>query len=182
MNLNNCIIFDTETNGIGCFRPPTHRLLQLAYITPDKKYTTYIKGVTKMAPDLPHNITIEKCNEEGIDSKDAILKFMEEIRKVDVIIAHNIKFDEKNIARIRGEARRDVVDEPELKYNVYKPWVNQSKKFIASIYKEEGLMEELYPITRSCVGGPNQTNNFTEWCWQCFWCYEKAWAFDLLKD
>ena len=93
MNLNNCIIFDTETNGIRCFRPPTHRLLQLAYITPDKKYTTYIKGVTKMAPDLPHNITIEKCNEEGIDSKDAILKFMEEIRKVDVIIAHNIEFD-----------------------------------------------------------------------------------------
>ena len=93
----------------------------------------------------------------------------------------NIKFDEKNIARIRGEARRDTGGvEPELKYNVYKPWVNQSKKFIASIYKEEGLMKDLYPITRSCVGGPNQTNNFTEWCWQCFWCYEKAWAFDLL--
>ena len=52
--------------------------------------------------------------------------------------------------------------------------LNQSKKFIASIYKEEGLMEELYPITRSCVNNPNQTNNFTEWCWQCFYCYEKA--------
>jgi len=90
----------------------------------------------------------------------------------------NIKFDEKNIIRIRGEARRDVENEPELKYNVYKPWVNQSKRFIASIYKEEGLLYDLYPITRSCVGGPNQTNNFTEWCWQCFWCYEKAWAFD----
>ena len=90
----------------------------------------------------------------------------------------NIKFDEKNIVRINGEAIRDVENEPELKYNVYKPWVNVNKRFIASIYKEEGLLYDLYPITRSCVGGPNQTNNFTEWCWQCFWCYEKAWAFD----
>ena len=37
------------------------RLLQLAYITPDKKYTTYIKGVTKMA-QIYLNITIEKYN------------------------------------------------------------------------------------------------------------------------
>ena len=47
------------------------------------------------------------------------------------------------------------------------------------MYKEEGLMEDLFPMTRSCVGGPNQTKDFTAWCWQCFWCYEKAWAFNL---
>ena len=79
---------------------------------------------------------------------------------------------------MQGELRRDNPNKPELTYNVYQPFVNVNKKFVADIFKQEGLLEELYPITRSCVGGANQTNNFKEWCWQCFWCFEKAWAFD----
>ena len=169
----------------------------------DKDPVHYVKA-QKMIDERPEYKTMNvqqmsKCNQID-DGSDAFMARLDRPLRLDGMSANppievrakfsdyamkkfpNIRFDEKNIARIRGEARRDVVDEPELKYNVYKPWVNQSKKFIASIYKEEGLMEELYPITRSCVGGPNQTNNFTEWCWQCFWCYEKAWAFDLLKD
>ena len=94
----------------------------------------------------------------------------------------NFNFTDKEIDRVRGELRRDNPNKPELTYNVYQPFVNVNKKFVADIFRQEGLMEELYPITRSCVGGANQTNNFTEWCWQCFWCYEKAWAFDLQKD
>ena len=169
----------------------------------DKDPVHYVKA-QKMIDERPEYKTMNvqqmsKCNQID-DGSDAFMARLDRPLRLDGMSANppievrakfsdyamkkfpNIRFDEKNIARIRGEARRDVVDEPELKYNVYKPWVNQSKKFIASIYKEEGLMEELYPITRSCVGGPNQTNNFTEWCWQCFWCYEKAWAFDLLPN
>ena len=93
MKIDKCIFFDTETNGIGGFRPPKHRLLQLGYITPDEEKKIYIKGVTKIASGLPHDITIKKCNEEGIDSKDALSKFIEEVKKVDIIIAHNIEFD-----------------------------------------------------------------------------------------
>ena len=85
----------------------------------------------------------------------------------------------KEIERCQGEDRRDVSNKPELKYNVYQPWLNVNKRFVAGIYKEEGLMEELFPITRSCVGSARQTKDFTAWCWQCFWCYEKAWAFNL---
>ncbi len=86
------------------------------------------------------------------------------------------------IERVQGEPRRDVFDKPELRYNVYQPFLNVNKRFVAGVFKEENLMKDLYPITRSCVGGKNQTNNFTEWCWQCFWCYEKDWAFNEVSD
>ena len=46
-------------------------------------------------------------------------------------------------------------------------------------YKENNLMDTLFPITRSCVGTAKQTRNFTVECHQCFWCHEKKWAFDL---
>ena len=90
-----------------------------------------------------------------------------------------ISYSQRELERIQGETRRDNKDKPNITYNVYQPWLNVNKRFVAGIYKEEGLMEDLFPITRSCVGGPNQTKDFTAWCWQCFWCYEKAWAFNL---
>jgi len=86
------------------------------------------------------------------------------------------------IDRVQGEVRRDVHDKPELIYDLYKPFLNVNKRFVAGVFKENNLMDDLYPITRSCVGGGRQTNNFTEWCWQCFWCYEKDWAFNEVSD
>lgn len=86
------------------------------------------------------------------------------------------------VDRVQGEIRRDVHDKPELKYNVYQPFLNVNKRFVAGVFKENNLMDDLYPITRSCVGGSWQTKDFTEWCWQCFWCYEKDWAFNEVSD
>ena len=86
------------------------------------------------------------------------------------------------VDRVQGEIRRDVHDKPELKYNVYKPFLNVNKRFVSGVFKENNLMDDLYPITRSCVGGRWQTKDFTEWCWQCFWCYEKDWAFNEVSD
>ena len=90
-----------------------------------------------------------------------------------------ISYSQRELEIIQGETRRDNKDKPNITYNVYQPWLNVNKRFVAGIYKEEGLMKELFPMTRSCVGGANQTKDFTAWCWQCFWCYEKAWAFNL---
>ena len=90
-----------------------------------------------------------------------------------------IRYTARDLERIQWETRRDVSHKPNITYNVYQPYINVNKRFVAGVYKEEGLMEDLFPMTRSCVGGPNQTKDFTAWCWQCFWCYEKAWAFNL---
>lgn len=63
--------------------------------------------------------------------------------------------------------------------NIYQAYANVDKKFVAGVYKDNGLMETLFPMTRSCVGTARQTDNFTKECHQCFWCHERKWAFDL---
>ena len=90
-----------------------------------------------------------------------------------------INYTPKNLERIQGETRRDVSNKPNITYNVYQPYINVNKRFVAGVFKEEDLMKDLFAITRSCVGSGKQTKDFTAWCWQCFWCYEKAWAFNL---
>lgn len=62
---------------------------------------------------------------------------------------------------------------------IYQPWINVDKKFVADIYKQHDLINTLFPITRSCIGTASETENFTKECHNCFWCYEKKWAFDL---
>jgi len=60
---------------------------------------------------------------------------------------------------------------------IYFPFRNVDKKFIAYLYDEYDLMYDLFPITRSCEGHSDVTNNFTETCKKCWWCREKYWAF-----
>jgi len=66
--------------------------------------------------------------------------------------------------------------------NIYQAYINVDKKFVAGVYQDHGLMETLFPITRSCVGTARQTDNFTRECHQCFWCHERKWAFDLVWE
>ena len=58
----------------------------------------------------------------------------------------------------------------------YKPFVNVDKKFLAGLYRQEGIMD-LHNITESCTGFAADTNWFTEPCKECFWCHERKWAF-----
>jgi hypothetical protein len=56
---------------------------------------------------------------------------------------------------------------------VWKPFINLNKKNLAQVYDEEDLMDDLFPLTESCVGRSNTP------CYNCFWCYEKHWAFGM---
>ncbi len=80
---------------------------------------------------------------------------------------------------------RDVLSVDDIWYS---PWTNIDKKIIASMYKEENLIETLFSITRSCVYDP--TNHyFIEnvkdpgygHCGGCWWCEEREWAFGRLQ-
>jgi len=62
---------------------------------------------------------------------------------------------------------------------LYQAYSNIDKKFVADIYVQNNLMETLFPLTRSCVGATEDTVNFTLECHNCFWCFEKKWAFNL---
>lgn len=76
---------------------------------------------------------------------------------------------------------------PTLQYDgaVYIPWVNIHKKVIADIYTYSNVMDELYPITRSCEYDPSIDNGDLEdpllgHCGKCWWCEERNWAFGRL--
>jgi hypothetical protein len=60
----------------------------------------------------------------------------------------------------------------------YQPIRNADKRITMWLANELGVLEDLLPITRSCEGGPDETENFTKECMQCWWCLERKWALD----
>lgn len=81
------------------------------------------------------------------------------------------------------EAQRDR-ENPEIQSKelaitrrLYRPWIEIDKRWIAAEYYKNNLMDDLYPITASCIGREVPTNFFTKPCKTCWWCREKLWAF-----
>ena len=60
----------------------------------------------------------------------------------------------------------------------YAPIRNADKRITMWLADYLGVLEDLLPITRSCEGGPVETENFTKECMQCWWCLERKWALD----
>lgn len=92
--MNEILIFDTETNGIGNFRPtPTQDLIQLGFIANENIEKSFIiKNTSIINPEVPHDITLEMCN-NGTEPHEAIEVMIEYLKKSKVLIAHNLEFD-----------------------------------------------------------------------------------------
>lgn len=88
-----------------------------------------------------------------------------------------VKRDDNQRNLITAESRKPLekIDVPTFLW--YAPFAFVTKQFIAEEYKKHGLLDELFPITASCVGYKEDTNFFTEPCKKCWWCKEKYWAF-----
>lgn len=77
-----------------------------------------------------------------------------------------------------AERRRDKGQNlPVFNGRVYEPLKNVDKKFVAGVYKEYNLMDELFYLTGSCVASPLDQNWTDSACGVCWWCKEKEWAF-----
>lgn len=63
---------------------------------------------------------------------------------------------------------------------LYHPFANVDKKFIADIYFKNNIMDDLYPLTRSCSKSYCSLDKNTE-CGNCLQCIEKNWAFEDLN-
>jgi len=97
-------------------------------------------------------------------------------------LAHRVSFDgtthnppmadmiELGMYNDRQEARDNNATTNILKF---KPFINIDKKEIANLYIQYNLIDNLLPLTSSCV---NPTHG-TEPCKECWWCKEKHWAF-----
>ena len=96
------LVLDIETNGIGSFRPPGQRPIQVSFQLIDEdetilmSYSEFIKGVIKI--QWGGNIgecpwTVDFVNSNGVSLKSCIRALKSAIDKDTIIIGHNIDFD-----------------------------------------------------------------------------------------
>jgi 7-cyano-7-deazaguanine synthase in queuosine biosynthesis len=97
------------------------------------------------------------------------------------------KFKLKITEHDRSEKKKDLLIQIPNVGLAYTPWANVDKRKIAEMYKEANLLEELFPLTRSCEYDP--TSSFFDkvedpgmgHCGSCWWCEERQWAFGRLE-
>lgn len=58
----------------------------------------------------------------------------------------------------------------------YSPFFNVDKAVIKSLYEECDVLEQLFPVTRSC----ETIENISGHCGKCWWCEERYWGFGRL--
>ena len=75
--------------------------------------------------------------------------------------------------RLPTEQKKTVSYSTKLNLTILTPFINLNKQNLADIYEECGLMDNLFPLTKSCVARASTP------CYNCFWCYEKHWAFGM---
>jgi hypothetical protein len=91
--------------------------------------------------------------------------------------AHNLLY--------KREERRDKHGNDREPYHehhgkpFYCPFEFVDKRFVADMYHRFDLMDDLFPITASCVEYAEKTDYFTKPCKECWWCREKKWAFGM---
>ena len=104
--MENYIVFDVETNGLGTFRPPTQEVTQLAFIKFNKsgknlhEYSSIISGATEINDKIESvKISLEDIKTKGIDIKIALNEFLNAIDENTKLYAHNAMFDISIIKR-----------------------------------------------------------------------------------
>jgi 7-cyano-7-deazaguanine synthase in queuosine biosynthesis len=92
----------------------------------------------------------------------------------DVINTFEEKLDEELLGS-RGDG--EVRDVYMFNNYFYRPLINHSKQDVFKLYSSLGLLESLYPLTRSCenIYSPDKH------CGKCFWCEERRWGFGYLE-
>ena len=63
----------------------------------------------------------------------------------------------------------------EKKDNTFRPLINVDKKGVAEHYITLGVLEEIFPLTRSCE--ENNVFTFEAHCGDCWFCRERKWGF-----
>jgi hypothetical protein len=91
----------------------------------------------------------------------------------------------QDVENIRAEGKEKektryfTVEHESKNYEFYeiKPFFDLNKKSISNLYKEHGLLETLFPLTRSCEDPELSVGH----CGKCWWCEERFWAFGRLE-
>jgi DNA polymerase III subunit epsilon len=129
------LVFDTETTGlpspknVPITRPECWpHIIQFSYIIFDMnedKLLATENNIIKLSDDVDispksieiHGITREKSKAEGIDIKEALQKFNDNLDQVELIVGHNISFDKQVIM---VECQRNNIRHRFIKNNIRK--------------------------------------------------------------
>jgi hypothetical protein len=90
---------------------------------------------------------------------------------------HNLLYKREERRDKHGNEREPFHEHHDKPF--YCPMEFVDKRFVADIYRSFGLMENLFPLTASCVAYGEETDYFTKPCKECWWCREKKWAFGM---
>ena len=88
--------------------------------------------------------------------------------------------DERVIERDPENNHNWVVHEQERAPGIYKfnrPFINHDKRGVAELYTTLGVLDDLFPLTRSCE---EPTHDFSKHCGKCWFCLERKWGYGTL--
>lgn len=131
----------------------------------------------------PHQIKPELVDPQRYGEEQSV--FVRSLRKQEIIETHFTGITENPDVELKtdytGDSTRnkDLGSKPTRDLYSFHPFANINKKAIAELYEGYGLMDTLFPITRSCE---NSKIHFTEpHCGKCWWCLERRWGFGRLE-
>ncbi len=97
-----------------------------------------------------------------------------------------LEFIEDNKFGERQTCRDDMSwrQQQENKKGLAVPFIHIDKKGIGRLYKKFGILDSIFPLTRSCEAEMDETEFFTKDCFdirpkgeECWWCRERAYGF-----
>lgn len=99
---------------------------------------------------------------------------------VEEMQAHNMYDDDRVFDRDRGHENNYPTQEIEIEPGVFKfnrPFMQHDKRGVAELYTTMGVLDELFPLTRSCE---DDTTDFSHHCGKCWFCLERKWGYGVL--
>lgn len=125
-------------------------------------------------------------SEHYVADQSALVNSLYEKKLIDMHLAGitaNPTVDEaptlyENISVMPSDDRSKTTEFRELvQGGSFRPLLNIDKKGVAELYTTLGVLEELFPVTRSCE---EFTNDFSTHCGECWFCQEREWGFGRL--
>lgn len=108
------LFLDIETNGIGRFRPPTQRAVQVSWIYEEKENDYLIRDVSALSTDPSYpckHVSLEILRRDGVAFDTMWRALKRDLMSADVIVAHNALFDKGVLLyelKARGYDRRTI--------------------------------------------------------------------------
>lgn len=129
---------------------------------------------------LEHQDAWCETGDEYVTTQDSLVNSLyrnNEIQCHFVGITQNPPTEVMDIIGHNGPAdnRSADINRPITRGTAYFPLINTNKQGVCDWYKHYEVLDDLFPLTRSCE---NFTKDFKKHCRQCWFCKERYWGFN----